>query len=314
LANVTISSGTSNLATTAITNGTSNVTIASSGGNIAMATNGTTAVTIDTSQQVGIGTTSPVTKLTLAGNFAFSGNQSFNWNLYSSSGDKFIANGYAVQTYYDPSVGILRWLTSSASNSGGAGAAATMVDRVAIDSSGNLLVGTTSGSSNTISSGNGYALYVAQTTTNNSVMRLDGAYSSGTINLIAFYAASTYRGAIQFNGTAVLYTTSSDYRLKENVVPMTGALATVAQLKPVKYKWKADGSDGQGFIAHELAEVAPDCVTGEKDAVDADGNPVYQGIDTSFLVATLTSAIQELKAIVDAQATRIASLEAKVGA
>jgi hypothetical protein len=70
-----------------------------------------------------------------------------------------------------------------------------------------------------------------------------------------------------------------------------------------------DGSDGQGFIAHELQAVVPDCVTGEKDAVDEEGKPVYQGIDTSFLVATLTAAIQELKATVDAQAARIAALE-----
>ena len=96
------------------------------------------------------------------------------------------------------------------------------------------------------------------------------------------------------------YNTSSDYRLKENVAPMTGALDKVASLKPVTYNWKVDGSDGQGFIAHELAEVCPDAVHGEKDAVDAEGKPVYQGIDTSFLVATLVAAIQELKAEVDA--------------
>jgi hypothetical protein len=61
----------------------------------------------------------------------------------------------------------------------------------------------------------------------------------------------------------------------------------------------ANGSDGQGFIAHELQAVVPDCVTGEKDAVDAEGNPQYQGVDTSFLVATLVKAVQELKAEVD---------------
>ena len=98
---------------------------------------------------------------------------------------------------------------------------------------------------------------------------------------------------------------------------MTGALATVAQLNPVTWNWKADGESGQGFIAHELQAVVPDAVTGEKDAVetytDEDGNeqtrPKYQGIDTSFLVATLTAAIQELKAIVDAQAIEIAALK-----
>jgi hypothetical protein len=72
----------------------------------------------------------------------------------------------------------------------------------------------------------------------------------------------------------------------------------------VTYTWKADGSAGQGFIAHELQAVVPDCVTGEKDAVDAEGNPQYQGVDTSFLVATLVKAIQELTA-------RVEELEAK---
>ena len=107
-------------------------------------------------------------------------------------------------------------------------------------------------------------------------------------------------GSISVTGSATAYNTSSDYRLKENIAPMTGALATVAQLKPVTYNWKVDGSSGQGFIAHELQAIVPDCVQGEKDAVDADGKPVYQGIDTSFLVATLTAAIQELKAEFDA--------------
>ena len=121
------------------------------------------------------------------------------------------------------------------------------------------------------------------------------------------------------DGTTTQYATTSDYRLKENVTPMLGALSVVAQLKPVTYKWKINGADGQGFIAHELQAVVPDCVTGEKDGVeiytDVDGNeqtiPKHQGIDTSFLVATLTAAIQELKAIIDTQATRIAALEAK---
>jgi hypothetical protein len=98
---------------------------------------------------------------------------------------------------------------------------------------------------------------------------------------------------------------------------MTGALAKVAALKPVTYKWNADDSAGEGFIAHELAEVVPDAVTGEKDAVetytDEDGNeqtrPKYQGIDTSFLVATLTAAIQEQQQLITALTARVAALE-----
>jgi hypothetical protein len=90
---------------------------------------------------------------------------------------------------------------------------------------------------------------------------------------------------------------------------MTGALAKVAALKPVTYTWKVDGSAGEGFIAHELQEVIPGAVTGEKDAVDAEGNPQYQGIDTSFLVATLTAAIQEQQAIIESLTARIEALE-----
>jgi hypothetical protein len=117
--------------------------------------------------------------------------------------------------------------------------------------------------------------------------------------IVGFKRAGTLVGNISVTGSATSYNTSSDYRLKENIAPMQNALSVVQQLKPVTYNWKADGSDSQGFIAHELQAVVPDCVTGEKDAVDAEGNPVYQGIDTSFLVATLTAAIQELKAEVD---------------
>jgi hypothetical protein len=140
---------------------------------------------------------------------------------------------------------------------------------------------------------------------------------SGDYDMINFRNTNGQVGRIGCNGSATSYITSSDYRLKEDIEPMTGALAQVALLKPVTYKWKVDGSDGQGFIAHELQAVVPDAVTGVKDAVetytDEDGNEQTrikpQGIDTSFLVATLTAAIQELNAKVDAQAVRIAELE-----
>jgi len=281
-------------------------------GRLAFITSGSERMRIDSSGNVGIGTNSPVTKLTLAGNFAFSGNQSFNWNLYSSGGDKFIANGYALQTYYDPAVGTLRWLSSNASNSGGAGAAATMVDRVAIDPSGNLLVGTTSATiggvtlySNSFGLRGDYSASYASS--------ISSSNTTGTQYFFNFARNTSPCGSISSAGSnSTTYATSSDYRLKENIHPMTGALETVSQLKPVTYKWKEDGSDGHGFIAHELQAIVPECVVGEKDAVNADGNPVYQGIDTSFLVATLTAAIQELKEINDTQAETINALTARV--
>jgi len=131
--------------------------------------------------------------------------------------------------------------------------------------------------------------------------------SDGT--MAVFYRDNTGVGSISVTTTATAYNTSSDYRLKENVAPMTGALAKISALKPVTYTWKANNSEGEGFIAHELAEVFPHAVTGEKDAVDADGNPQYQGIDVSFLVGTLTAAIQELKAELDAAKADIATLK-----
>jgi hypothetical protein len=121
----------------------------------------------------------------------------------------------------------------------------------------------------------------------------------------------TQIGSITTTASATAYNTSSDYRLKEDVQPMTGALARVAALKPVTYKWKVDGSDGEGFIAHELAEVVPDAVTGEKDAVNEDGSIKPQGIDTSFLVATLTAAIQEQQAMIEELKAKVAALEAQ---
>jgi hypothetical protein len=104
--------------------------------------------------------------------------------------------------------------------------------------------------------------------------------------------------------------------MKENVQPMTSALSKVVLLKPVTYKWKEEfgGKDGQGFIAHELQEVFPEAVVWEKDAVDEKGDPKYQGVDTSYLVATLTAAIQELKAINDTQAATITALTARITA
>jgi hypothetical protein len=116
-------------------------------------------------------------------------------------------------------------------------------------------------------------------------------------------------GSVSVTASATAYNTTSDYRLKNSVAPMTGALAKVTALNPVTFKWNADDSDGEGFIAHELAEVCPYAVTGEKDAVDADGNPVHQGIDTSFLVATLTAAIKELKSELDTVKAELATLK-----
>jgi len=176
-----------------------------------------------------------------------------------------------------------------------------------INSSGQVLIGTSS----VIASVNGPYLSVANGNATNYGIAIGNSAGSSTSGAIVFVNSNGSVGGITTSGSATTYSTSSDYRLKENIIPMTGALDTVQALKPVTYKWKADGSDGQGFIAHELQEVVPDCVTGEKDAVDEEGNIKPQGVDTSFLVATLTAAIQEQQTIINELKTRIEALESK---
>jgi len=180
-------------------------------------------------------------------------------------------------------------------------------ERARIDSSGRLLVDCTTEPFSV--AGIGLSPGGAGYFTRSSAASIWASRLTTTGDLIALGYAGVQRGSISTNGSSISYNTSSDYRLKNTIAPMTGALQKVALLKPCTYKWNADGADGQGFIAHELAEVVPDCVQGEKDAVDAEGNPQYQGIDTSFLVATLTAAIQEQQAIITALTARVEALE-----
>jgi hypothetical protein len=184
----------------------------------------------------------------------------------------------------------------------GASYEANGTERMRIDSSGNLLVGTTS----TIGGSGGVFQVKGAASTTAAVI---GIGTDGQNGIRFMNSAGSQAGTIVVNTSSTSYNSGSDYRLKEDIQPMTGALAKVAALKPVTYKWKVDGSDGEGFIAHELAEVVPQCVTGEKDAVDAEGNPQYQGIDTSFLVATLTAAIQEQQAIIEQLKADVAALK-----
>jgi hypothetical protein len=257
--------------------------------NIAFAEGGAEAMRINSSGNVGIGTTSPGEALHL--NRASGDRTAFR--IQSSAGNCYMVNrsGTSAMDLLNAMNGPMTFATNNG-------------ERARIDSSGNLLVGTTSNTST-------LGCAVRNAFDSSTIISLGKNNGAGSGLFIDFNFGGAQRGYINWNGSNLLYTNLSDYRLKENIAPMTGALATVAQLKPCTYTWKENGSAGQGFIAHELQAVVPDCVTGEKDAVNEDGSIKPQGVDTSFLVATLTAAIQELSAKNDALEARIATLEAQ---
>ena len=257
------------------------------------ASDGVLVMRMTSSGNVGIGTSSPATKLQVSGGstteirFVSSGNlNSGGASFLRFGGSNNAASGYVgyggTASTYDIWNGLNGAITFGTND----------VERMRITSDGNLLVGTTDTGFNTRQ----LIRFEASGTSTRGLVVWNGGGAGA--QFIGFSnSGGGIIGSITSSGTtAVAYNTTSDHRLKENVAPMTAALEKVAALKPVTYTWKTDGSDGQGFIAHELQAVVPDCVTGTKDAVDAEGNPQYQGVDTSFLVATLVAAIQELTA------------------
>jgi hypothetical protein len=133
---------------------------------------------------------------------------------------------------------------------------------------------------------------------------------SGLVNSIVNYYAGAYVGGMDFDNTTTYFPAPSDYRLKENVVPLSGALTRLNQLNPVRFNFIAEPDKTvDGFIAHEVATVVPNAVLGEKDAVKEDGSMKIQSLDQSKLVPLLVGALQELSAKVVVLEARVSQLE-----
>ena len=110
--------------------------------------------------------------------------------------------------------------------------------------------------------------------------------------------------------SAAAFNVNSDYRLKENVAPLSECLESVLKLKPVMWKWKNEDSLSHGFIAHEIQEYFPLVVSGEKDKITDDGIEIYQSIDYGKISTILVKAMQEQQAIIEELKARIKALEA----
>jgi hypothetical protein len=253
----------------------------------------------DASGNVGIGTSSPASTLSVVGPsnaraILAQAPSNISAAYLTFRDDQGLENAFVGNQARTSGGSVLVFGTTTSGNT-------SATERMRIDSSGRLLVGTTSAiaasAANLQVTGNTSTPAFAFNRTDNGGIGYFYRGGSGPV------------GEISVTTTSTSYVTSSDYRLKHDIQPMTGALAKVAALKPCTYKWNADDSNGEGFIAHELQEVCPSAVTGEKDAVDAEGKPVYQGIDTSFVVPLLTAALQEAVAKIESLTARIEALE-----
>jgi len=179
-------------------------------------------------------------------------------------------------------------------------------ERMRIDSSGNIFTG-----------GADSASAIEAGTQAGKVFKSNHTASSGTTSTsqqfhFSFANPNGFVGSISTNGSATAFNTSSDYRLKENVVDLDGAIDRVKQLAPKRFNFIADADTVvDGFLAHEAQVVVPEAVTGTKDEVDEENNPVMQGIDQSKLVPLLTAALQEAIAKIETLEIKVAALEAQ---
>ena len=330
-----------------------------------------TAITIDASGNIGVGRVPTVVEAAYDGLQLGAGG---TW----LSGSSNLAAGNFGQNYYIDAAGADRYLgndeaerismnngsisfESAPTNASGAGAALTWTERLRINASGNVGIGTASPTYKfEVSDGTRTAIITPNATldgvfvgtkeakplvfgtTDTERMRIDASgniWSGGAsmpqgyagkvniiggIDLVATHVGSSLAkthflfnnpngtvGMIRTTGTSTAFVTSSDYRLKENITPIQGAADIVKAMRPCTYTFKADGEWVDGFIAHELQELHPVAVSGSKDEVDEEGNPVYQGVDYSKLTPILTAALQEALNKIDALTARIDTLEAK---
>jgi hypothetical protein len=268
----------------------------SCGGNITFFTNGsaTERMRLTTGGRLGIADSNPNMLVSLG---TSTGRK---LHMYNDGGASDIGGGLGVDLggfSAETSIFFGCWSGSGRFSIGSWSSANCYSTKLTINANGEFLVGTTTGTSTDpvhrigTNGGTTYARLMIQERTGVWLSLNTGGANIGTV----------YQ-----NGSVVVYGGTSDYRLKENIKPMSKGLERVMKLNPVEYTWKRDCSYGEGFIAHELQEVVPIAVTGTKDGINEVGDPDWQNVDKSHIVPVLVKAIQE-------QQCKIALLESCLG-
>jgi len=287
---------------------------------------GNAALHIDSSQQVGIGTTNPLSLLHIveaASNPAVkiksgtSTNQNASLQLFNDNEGGILSLGvfgssastFGANEATDAFISANNDLAINSQNASGVirfGVGSTPNEKMRIDSSGTVLIGTTG-----VGGGSGGIRFKNPDV---GTSRFGTTITSGTKTLIQFISnnANNIVGSISVATSTTSFNTTSDYRLKENESLISDGITRLKQLKPYRFNWKSDSSTiVDGFFAHEVSSIVPESITGTKDAVavqedvdkgiaDAIGEPIYQSIDQSKLVPLLVAAVQELIGKVEA--------------
>jgi len=254
-----------------------------------------TYMTLDNSGNLGIGTTSPSAKISIQDSVQLLGtfnstNASAGYIRFQSSGTNFgyIGSGASLSTANATDFTLRTENSITFATAGG-------TERARIDSSGQLLVGLTSAYSTSCFQG-------YQTSAGNWVLAAKSTASAGSTYFITFNTSEgTQRGYIYYNGVATVYSTSSDERLKENIVDSPSAVNDVNAIKIRSFDWKENKQHQKyGVVAQELQAIAPEAISTppEKDGM--------LGVDYSLLVPMLIKSVQELSA-------KVTALEAKLG-
>jgi len=254
---------------------------------------------LDSSGNVGIGTSSPqgdldvrngTNQTVIIGNSGGYGGGEYGRLMFKEASTELAYlqwNGTGNEFRLMNRIGILTFGTSNN-------------EKMRIDSSGNVIVG---------GAGSGSLGKLHTRADGGTPLSVSNENASGT--LVVFMGnGSGDRGSITHNGSTIAYNTSSDYRLKENITDITDGISRVKQLNPSRFNFIVDPDRTvDGFIAHEVQGIVPEAITGEKDAVNEDGSINPQGIDQSKLVPLLTAALQEAISKIEALTTRIEALE-----